>query len=309
MAEDFEHDLYTDPGDQSRAQSLQPASQEETIRDGTAPPRPDRQPSEALVMEARCDPCKARGQRSKCDRAWPSCSKCVREGTEAGCYQATEAQTLGLPHQDGAPRAVSAVPPPLPPAPPAPDSPLRRAASAAPVLQRQAHVPNIDRTDEGPRLIRIPVRGPRRSQSPPRAPPSMRASPRARTPPMILANHDTGLGAQLLRARAAQLKEDLANLEAQAKELEAQPTQPSLTALPPVLSHVAAPIYAGQGLEGRRAPSIVPGLKGGATFALVPDAIRKLYTGPNGCHTHVSLRYFTDEFREDAGHAKDDGRR
>jgi hypothetical protein len=36
----------------------------------------------------RCDPCIER--RSRCDRAWPSCGRCVREGTTDRCYGADD---------------------------------------------------------------------------------------------------------------------------------------------------------------------------------------------------------------------------
>ncbi|CUA69255.1 ABC transporter B family member 6 [Rhizoctonia solani] len=382
MTENLDADAISDYGSTTTAREpTHPPSQEETIRDGTSPPADER----SRTMDGRCDPCKARGQRSKCDRVWPSCSKCIREGTEDGCYGAIEPHDAQAQpnrrNQADPPRAVSAVPPPPPPAFPAPAPPARRATSAAPVLQQAGdHISGTARHDDAPQSARAPARTPRRSQSPPRAPPSIRESSRVRTPPAIRANQADPSLTQHIHAQAAHLREALAALEAQMTEIETQPGHPQpagkyrlssfpCTHAPPgiILSppcrlrlsppaaygvppcrlrlplcrlrpfslcrlrhhthschpkhathgpfhhavssiplafpteapQIAAPIFAGLGIEGRRAPAIIPGHIGGRTFAMIPDTIRKLYTGPHGCNTHVSLGYFTDDYRED----------
>ncbi|CAE7121611.1 unnamed protein product [Rhizoctonia solani] len=308
MAEDLDVESISNHDEPFLGHPAHPPSQEETIRDGTTPPADD----PIRIMDTRCNPCKDRGQRSKCDRTWPSCSKCIREGTEDGCYGATDARQHQIDQHDpaGPPRAISAAPPP-PPALIVPPPPLRRAVSAAPILQQVgAHPPYHagPHPDLGPHngeLARTPSRGPRRSRSPPRAPPSVREVSRVRTPPTRSPNLDVESDAAHIYAQAAQLRETLAVLEARAKEIEnqaihSQLSDPSFAAVTTMAApQVAAPIFAGFGIEGRRAPTIIPGHIGGATFAIVPDSVRRLFTGPNGCNTHVSLGYFTDEFRED----------
>jgi hypothetical protein len=61
-----------------------------TIRSASPPPPPSPQPQ--FYMEFRCNPCKDCGSRSRCNKTWPSCSKCITEGTTELCFAADEAQ-------------------------------------------------------------------------------------------------------------------------------------------------------------------------------------------------------------------------
>jgi hypothetical protein len=61
---------------------------ESTVRSASQPPPSPPQPQ--YIMDGRCNPCIERGSRSRCNKMWPSCSKCVAEGTTEWCFAATD---------------------------------------------------------------------------------------------------------------------------------------------------------------------------------------------------------------------------
>jgi hypothetical protein len=54
-----------------------------TVRSASQPPSP---PQPQYFMDGRCNPCVERGPRSRCNKTWPSCSKCMAEGTTDWCF-------------------------------------------------------------------------------------------------------------------------------------------------------------------------------------------------------------------------------
>jgi hypothetical protein len=61
---------------------------ESTVRSASQPPPSPPQPQ--YIMDGRCNPCIERSSRSRCNKTWPSCSKCVAEGTTEWCFAAMD---------------------------------------------------------------------------------------------------------------------------------------------------------------------------------------------------------------------------
>ncbi|CUA78532.1 hypothetical protein RSOLAG22IIIB_13210 [Rhizoctonia solani] len=155
------------------------------------------------LMRDCCNPCKERGQTSKCNKHWPTCAKWIACGTEERCFEgatnldAIQHATRGLAPNAAAPRTPT----------------MHRAASATPVLQN-THANQLCRTLN---LCQIPnapapARVDRRSQSPPRQP-APRDSRRARSPPAPEQQPDFDTLARL-EQRSAFLEEELIRTKA-----------------------------------------------------------------------------------------------
>ena len=139
---------------------------------GSPTPVPDDVPEEQAEpprhMNARCGPCIERGQYSRCNKTWPSCSRCVVDGTTMYCFRGADILADNIARQ--AARDMFARPP----------QSNASSRSPAPPSNAGRHTPVPPAVP--PARTQSPPALERRSGSPGRGERPMRDS-RARTPP------------------------------------------------------------------------------------------------------------------------------
>ncbi|KAF8595633.1 hypothetical protein BDV93DRAFT_97492 [Ceratobasidium sp. AG-I] len=263
---------------------------------GSPTPGPDDDPEEfeepIRRMNARCGPCIQRGQYSRCNKTWPSCSRCEADGTTMYCFQGADILADNIARQ--AARDMFARPPPSnasrrTPGPPS-NAGRRTPVPPATPQSRPQSPPAVSRRSGSPGRGERPMRDARPRTPPPRPSPSP-SMPGAYD--RVREDRMRALRLQLARAQAelaqAELDMELAPGVAPPVMLPRIPANPALGDL------ILPPMNTGGPTAPRVRPPVVPGLVLNAAYSSVPDVLWKLL-GTAGWVTHVPLTYFVDDF-------------
>ncbi|KAG8741572.1 hypothetical protein FRC10_002697 [Ceratobasidium sp. 414] len=220
------------------------------------------------VMPDRCDPCKARGPHSKCDKKWPVCRTCAKESTQAGCFRgpvwspsprAEPPLTLRAPlHALLTPLCRSATPDPVLPLPLHPASTVRRRGGNSSMSSRH--------TSPGRGPIRLPVGARQRSPAPIEA--------RIRASPFVDVNEERRGFAAIIEEMEAVIAQARARIE--------------ISAAPQSGKSPFAPANQPRG-------PLAIGVVAKANYFFVPQNVIDFARKSNGT-TYISLCYFSEAY-------------